>query len=229
MPNVQWTKSLLAATLLSFSICIAAEAPDVEPITDPQALQARGFDPDGPPIYRFVQPTDDRALAVRIEERELAESQNMPAGAGTSSVNWVTAQATDFQFLRDQNAYTTQGNHILSCATDGLNRFADAPIRVARGARLRWLDVWTFDNSVSDNVDVALYQACQPFLSGGAPVVTELGMIQGSGNPGELFQFVNLPEAFAQNRTCTYWVRAMFSSCAADTDVRVNKVQVLWE
>lgn len=229
MSSIPLTKALLAATLLSFSVGIAAETADVEPITDPQALQARGFDPEGPPVYRFDRQPDDRALDVRIAAREQDASQSTPAGPRGQAVNWVSVQATDFQFLADQNAYTTFGNHTLSCETGGTNRFADAPVRFEQGRRLRFLDVWTRDDSVDHNVNVALYQACQPMWSGGAPVVTELGMIQGSGNPGERFQFMTLPEVFAQNRTCTYWVRAMFSSCAAGTSVAVQKVRVIWD
>lgn len=229
MSYIPMTKALLAATLLSFGVCMAAETLEAEPITDPKALQARGFDPDGPPIYRFNREPDERALDVRIEEREQAELQSALAGSQSQDVNWVSVQGTDFQFLADQNAYTTLGNHTLSCATGGTNRFADAPVRFARGARLRFLDVWTLDDSVDHNVDVGLYQACQPMWSGGAPVVTELGLIQGSGNPGVRFQFISLGEVLAQNRTCTYWVRAMFSSCAADTSVAVQKVRVIWD
>jgi hypothetical protein len=229
MSYISLTRALLAATLLSFSVGIAAETPDVEPITDPDALQARGFDPDGPPIYRFNQQADERALDVRIEEREQIESQIALAGVSVQDVNWASVQATDFQFLADQNSYTTLGNHSLSCNTDGTNLFADAPIRFARNRRLRFLDVWTRDDSVDHNVDVALYQACQPMWSGGAPVVTELGLIAGSGSSGERFQFISLPEVYAQNRTCTYWVRAMFSSCAAGTTVAVHKVRVIWD
>jgi hypothetical protein len=222
------TKAVLAAILLSVSVGLMAETPTVEKISDPLALHARGFDPNGPPIYRLVQSADERSLDARIEEREQLEAQRALAGPRSHEVSWVSVQATDFQFLRDQNLYTTQGNHTLSCLPTA-NRFADAPVHLARNRRLLYLDVWTRDDSADHDVDVALYQACQPLFAGGVPEITELGLIQGSGSPGERFQWINLPDVQVQNRTCTYWVRAMFSSCAGNTDVQVQKVQVIWE
>lgn len=225
MKAIQFLSSL--AVLAAFGVT-AQPAEMIEWISDPAELAAKGFDPDGPPIQRLIIEPDDRPLIERLAEREQIETSVDVGGGG---VRWASVQATDFQLLGDEAAYTTQGNFNFSCLTGSpTNMFADAPIHLRDDRRLRFFDVWTHDSTDPANVEVLLYRVCQPAFNAEAPVVTELASSTSSGNSGNQFSWLSIPgSVYSQNSTCSYWVRARFGSCDAGTNLRVYKARVIWD
>ena len=225
MKAIQFLSSL--AVLTAFGVT-AQPAEMIEWISDPAELAARGFDPEGPPIQRLIIEPDDRPLAERLAEREQIETS---VDVGGGSVRWASVQATDFQLLGDEAAYTTQGNFNFSCLTGSpTNLWADAPIHFRDDRRLRFFDVWTHDSTDPANVEVLLYRVCQPAFSAEAPVVTELASRASTGSSGNQFSFVSIPgPVYSQNSTCSYWVRARFQSCNAGIDLKVYKARVIWD
>lgn len=223
--------SVLLAGLLAFGTARAAE-PEYEWITDPVELEARGFDPHGPPLRRLVPVEDPRSMEERLAERQEEEAQRAgSAEVGGPAVHWATVQGTDFRFLNEAALYTTEGSFTLSIQPGTTNRFADAPVLLKDDRRLMFLDVWTLDSNPDRGVDVALYEVCQPMFAGAVADVTELGMVSAGGfSGGERFQFISLPGGtYVDNRRCVYYVRAMFSfPLDYGTDVRLRKVRVMW-
>lgn len=226
--SITLSGSALLAGLMAAGLAQAAE-PEYEWISEPAELAARGFDPEGPPLRRLIPVEDPRPLEEQLAERQAAEQRAGSAEVGGPAVRWATVQGTDFRFLNEGAQYTTQGNFTLSIESGTPNRFADAPVLLKDDRRLSFLDVWTDDTHPDRGVDVALYQVCQPMYSGGAAVVTELGMVSGGVfSGGERFTFATLSGVHVDNRTCVYFVRAMFSSFDFGTEVKVQKVRVLW-
>ena len=227
-------KTLLAlAGFLLASVAVASQPPDdggdYELISDPAELAARGFAPDGPPLWRLKPVDDPQELAARRAEREAEAERAGSPEFGGPGVRWASVQATDFRFLSEASSYSTMGAFTLSCMAGSPNKVADAPIFLKNDRRLIWLDVWTYDTDVDYGVDVALYRSCQPGFGPGAPVVTELGLIEGGTfSAGNRFSDQFMSSVHVQNSTCAYWVRAMFDDCAAGISVRVQKVRVMW-
>lgn len=225
--------SMVLAAFLLAGNAVGSPAPDdggeYELISDPAALAARGFDPDGPPLWKLKAVDDPSQLAARRAERADEEQRAGSPEFGGPAVRWASVQGSDFRFLNEAANYTTMGNFTLSCRAGSLNRFADAPVFLKNDRRLSWLDVWTADTDGANGVNVALYRSCQPGFSGGAPVVTELGIINGgSFSGGNRFQYLLMSPVHVENSTCAYWVRAMFDDCSAGTAVQVQKVRVMW-
>lgn len=229
--SITLAASVLLAGLLAFGTARAAE-PEYEWITDPVELEARGFDPNGPPLRRLVPVEDPRSMEERLAERQEEEAQRAgSAEVGGPAVRWATVQGTDFRFLNEAALYTTNGNFTLSIQPGTTNRFADAPVLLKDDRRLRYLDVWTRDTNAARGVDVALYEVCQPMFSGALAEVTELALVSsGVFSSGDRFQDAPVPpNTYVDNRRCVYYVRAMFSSpLDYGTDVQVRKVRVLW-
>lgn len=227
-------KTLLAlAGFLLASVAVASQPPedggDYDLISDPAELAARGFAPDGPPLWRLKPVDDPQELAARRAERQAEAERDGSPEFGGPAVRSASVQSTDFRFLNEASTYNTSGTFTLACTAGSPNRFADAPIYLKNDRRLTWLDVWTSDTSTDDGVNVALYRSCQPGFAGGAPVVTELGLINGGTfSAGNRFNDLFMSPVHVQNSTCAYWVRTMFDNCAAGTSVRVQKVRVMW-
>jgi hypothetical protein len=221
--------SAVLAGLLAFAPVQAAE-PEYEWITDPAALAARGFDPDGPPLRRLIPVDDPRSPEEQLADRQAEAARAGSAEVGGPGVRWATLQGPDFRFLHEGASYTTQGSFILSVQSGSNNRFADAPILLKDDRRLAWLDVWTHDTNPDRGVDVALYRVCHPMFAGAPADVTELAIVNGGTfSGGDRFSFSSIPLTYVDNRTCAYYVRAMYSSpLDYGTDVRLQKVRVLW-
>lgn len=230
MTNFRNLAGAAAVFALLIALPVAAE-PAYEWITDPAELAARGFDPDGPPIQRLVPVHDDRPFDERVAERlALDEVAKSSVDVGGPAVRWAAVQGTDFKFLDEAAAYSTQGNFLLHPLAGSPNRFADAPILLRDDRRILFLDVWTDDINADQGVDVALYRTCYPSFSAGAPVVTELAVVEGGTfSSGNRLQFVSVPgPTYVDNGLCTYYVRARFSTTAVDNTVQVQKVRVEW-
>lgn len=225
-------KTLIALAGLLPALAMAAPVPpadggDYELIADPAELSSRGFDPDGPVLWRLKPGQDPQDRAEREAQRE-AERVGSPVFGGPA-VRWAAVQGVEFKFVQESALYDTRGDFTQSCTEGSPNRFADAPVKLKDDRRLTWLDVWTYDTSSTEGVTVGLYRSCQPAYEGGAPVVTELALIQGGAfSDGYRFQDFLMSPTYVQNSTCAYWVRAMFSSCDAGLDVRVQKARVSW-
>ncbi|TVQ40945.1 MAG: hypothetical protein EA370_02985 [Wenzhouxiangella sp.] len=196
-------------------------------ITDPVELAELGFEPDGPGVQRLVHLPDERSLEEQLADR----IARLPGDIGGASVRWASVQATDFQPLSDGGTYATMGNFIYSCTQASANSFADAPIHLADSRRLAYFDVWTFDSSDTQDVNVDLNRVCQSDSAPFTPVVTLLATRSSSGSGGNQFSFVSIPgSVFTQNQSCSYWVRARFESgCDAGNNLRVQKARVIWD
>lgn len=230
MKSFRTFSGVAIATALLVSLPAVAE-PAYEWITDPAELAARGFDPDGPPIQRLVPVHDDRPFEERVAERlALEETRKGAVDVGGPAVRWAAVQGADFKFLDETAAYSTTGNFVLHPESGSPNRFADAPILLRDDRRIAFLDVWTNDINAAEGVDVALYRTCYPSFSAGAPVVTELAVVEGGAfSTGNRLQFVSVPgPTYVDNGLCTYYVRARFSTTAVGNTVQVQKVRVEW-
>lgn len=230
MKNFRTFTGIAVATALLVALPAAAE-PAYEWITDPAELAARGFDPDGPPVQRLVPVRDDRPFEERVAERLALEDVAKGAvDVGGPTVRWAAVQGADFKFLDETAGYSTLGNFVLHPAVGSPNRFADAPILLRDDRRIAFLDVWTDDTNADQGVDVALYRTCYPSFSAGAPVVTELAVVEGGTfSAGNRIQFVSVTgPIYVDNGLCTYYVRARFSTTAVGNTVQVQKVRVEW-
>jgi hypothetical protein len=221
--------AIVLAALSASGTTLAGER-EYEWITDPVQLEARGFNPDGPPLRRLVPASDTRSKEERLAERRAREQRAGSAEVGGPGVNWATVQASDFRFLSESALYNTGGDYYLSIEPGTPNRFADAPILLKDDRRLMYLDVWTHDTNPARGVDVALYEVCQPPFTGAAAEVTELAMVEGgSESGGNAFNWATIPVTYVDNRVCVYYVRAMFSiPVDYGDDVRLQKVRVYW-
>ncbi len=225
----------LLSAVLAFA-CSAAHA-DPQPgdvrIMDPAELIRLGFDPATDEVWRAPE-FDDRELLQRRFDRaaELqADAEPMAPNPLVDPI-WTAVQSNDFRFRGATAVYANSTAMELYCDPSSSVRHADAAIRFPNDHRVTWMDVWAVDGSSSAGLEVALYEVCQNFSDAATRTATQLAVVDtgAAATPGP--QFLNKhsgPNRWVRNATCSYMVRATWSSCAGGADVRLQKVRVLWD
>ncbi len=222
--------------LLGMYVCAVAVA-DPQPgdirISDPAELVRLGFNPATDEVWRAAEIDDRQMLQDRLARTERQQSSLDPAAPNPLVDEiWASVQATDFHFRGAAAGYALLNTFELMCKASSSIRVADAAIQFPNDHRVTWMDVWALDSSTEAGLEVALYEVCQNYADASRRTVTQLAVVNTGviPNPGGVFLNKHSgPNRWVRNATCSHMVRATWSSCSADSQVRLQKVRVLWD
>jgi hypothetical protein len=98
--------------------------------------------------------------------------------------------------------------------TSGTERFATATFDLPAGAAIKYVDMFAYDNSSSEEMLVFLLSVCQGTGGADPPVSTILANSTTSGTPGDTVVTLNLSSApvIVDRYTCRYMVRVNMAS-----------------
>ena len=192
--NTRW----MARSALAFVCCMAANAWADRPATQTER-QAMGF--------------DDPAQLVMVRDLPFpADSDTRaPDGAGLGD-EWQTRIGTAFQGRT--GAFNFGGQAPSIACTSGTERFATATFDLPAGAAIKYVDMFAYDNSSSEEMLVFLLSVCQGTAGADPPVSTILANSTTSGTPGDTVVTLNLSSApvIVDRYTCRYMVRVNMAS-----------------
>lgn len=222
--------------LLGVFACGAAVAdplPSDIRIMDPAELIRLGFDPATDEVWRAAEFDDSQMLQERLARTEVPASTPGPAALNPLVDEiWTSVQSNDFHFRGASTVFSNTGQLELACSSGSPVRHADAAIQLPNDHRATWMDVWAVDSSTAAGLEVALYEICQNIVDPTRRSVTQLAVVDtgAATSPGAVFMNKHSgPNRWVRSATCSHMVRATWSSCAAGTSVRLQKVRVLWD
>lgn len=192
-------------------------------VTDPEELAAMGFSADAKNIYKVVPQGTEAA----------ANDNKGEADFFGGSSGFSTAMSRAFQGRTSAYTYSSTGG-INIFNTSGGENFADAQVDFPNGATLQFLRSWFIDTNAGANQDleVFLFEDCQPTLGAGVPVFTTLGSVISSGSPGEGSVAIAFPaNTVANTRDCVYTLRARFGPSLGgpgNNTLQLYKARVQW-
>lgn len=104
------------------------------------------------------------------------------------------------------------------------------PFDIPDGFEIFKVEIWGRDASPSNDLGYRLVETCQPFLSPGVPVSTNLATYSTSGSPGEFVAFLFADQHVAISSSCAYYVEARFAADGAACggyDLATRNVRIL--
>ncbi len=205
---------------------------DREPVVDPATLQALGYAPGAPDIYRLRTADGDSDALDRSLGGQPEPSSVSPFPAGTRG--WTTA--TGFAFFPLTHTYEYLKGPSFLVLNGGLISLTagavyEAQFNLPHDGRLRWLDIFGFHNDGSRPLTVSLVERCLEFLTPGNPVETVLASADISGIGQNFHVFRGIPDHPLDARRCSYHVRARFSQSDAPVpglNMQLAKVRAEW-
>lgn len=202
-------------------------------IMDTAELNRLGFDPATDEVWRASEFDDRNMLQERLARTDIPQSGPGPAAPDPLLDEiWTSVQSNDFHFRSESTAYANSGQFELYCSAGSPVRIADAAVQLPNDHRVTWMDVWAVDSSTEAGLEVALYEVCQNYTDASERSVIQLAVVNTGVAPSPGPVFLNKhsgPNRWVRNATCSYMVRATWSSCSAAANVRLQKVRLLWD
>lgn len=193
-------------------------------VTDPDTLEAMGFERDAENVYMAPGVDLDGAFGGLLSSAGDLEAQTNLFASGSTDYSPVSAK----EFIGRIDSTGTQWRYAggPNCCSDlsraGTERFADAQATdLPNGGELDFLRWWWFDD-VPEAITVFLFEVCQPGFSAGPITFTTLANLTSTGG-GNGTQLATLNRTI-DTRDCTYLVRVRFD--AASTRLALQKVRL---
>jgi len=208
---------LTAASLAS------AEPPDYElvQITDPTELAERGLGLDAT-IYKVVR------LGAQHDAGEQPEF-------GVDRADYSPMMSTAFMAANSLGSWATSATDTgIFCQNTGSYMWYDAQILAPTGAALQGVRTWVWDSHVTENVQMWVWEHCQPPYAAGTPSTTELLDLQVSnGSAGNYSGYSDIaPDRRINNLDCVLRVRVRLGDSDGDcngSSIRLQKARAQWK
>lgn len=163
------------------------------------------------------------ASAENLGEKGLA----MPIGHAQTS--WLVMGAEfvgrTSDFVPSRNGFAAE----LACAVGSTEQRAQGRLALPDGVVLNAIDIWRYDVSATQNLEVSVFQHCLPSGNAGSAAAQNLvTVIPQPSAPGYAASStaISIPIDGLQ---CSYYVEADFGTgCAAGQDLRLLGVRVHW-
>lgn len=194
-------------------------------VTDPDTLEAMGFDRDAENVYMAPDVELQGALGDRLSAVDL-QAQTKLFASGSTDYSPVSAKEFIGRIDTTGTQWRYRGgpNCCLDLSRVGTERFADAQVTdLPNGGTLTFLRWWIHD-AVAQDAAVFLFEACQPGFAAGPITFTTLVSTTTSGAGGNQSQAVSTASRPINTRDCTYVVRVRFD--AASTSLALQKVRL---
>lgn len=227
-PRSTWLGCILALGLgLSVVPQTSFGASGDIPVTDPESLEALGFDRDAKNVYRA--PSVDLGEVSGDDPSAAAVAEAWTNLFAPGSTDYATVWARELTAQMDPTGtdwqYTTRTGFDL-VARFPFGRWAGALITdLPNGGKLDWFRVWWYDRDGPKSPILALAEVCHPTYSGGFPTITVLAELKPNTNDGYESGLVSLDARPINTRDCMYIARAILPLTPND-NVWLEKVRI---
>lgn len=161
---------------------------------------------------RLAAGFEDPSMSLMIRDLPLPAGPDSRAPDGGSGDEWLTRIGTAFQGRTGDFNFGGQAPSI--ACTSGSERFASANFDLPAGAAIKYVDLFAYDNSSSENMLVFLISVCQGTADADPPVGTILAQSATNATPGDTLVTLNLSATpiIVDRYSCRYMVRVNMAS-----------------
>ena len=235
MPKSSRVTELGCALVLGLSLSMASQtslaAGEDVLVTDPDTLEALGFERDAKNVY--MAPGVDLGGGFESDLAPAVDHEAQTSLLSSSGiVDYATVSPSKFAGVDDRPGdewtYSTTGAFALR--REGVVRFADAQFDgLPHGGTLESLKWWWKDQDPATHMEVFLFEACEPLLGplfGGVSTVTTIASDTSTAG-FNVNRTISIPSRPINTQACHYTLRVRFDAAAPTLAIRMARLQFI--
>ncbi|WP_444931589.1 hypothetical protein ACJJIF_07425 [Microbulbifer sp. SSSA002] len=220
-----WIGCALSATLgfLMMSQPVIAKNDD-SLITDPDTLEAMGFERDASNVYAAKGVNLGRSVDPYLGATDSPDAQEGYFPSGSTDYSPITPKDFIGRVDTTGSQWLYNSGISLELSRLGTERFADAQFDdLPNGGTLEWYRWWWSDSDATSLMQTFVFEVCQPAFAGGAITYTTIAS-SSSFDTTTGSTSVSLLSRPIDTQSCYYLARVRFD--AATTLLRLQKVRL---